>query len=52
MRWYYYGIGHKAKETRDKAKRLAEHHGCKFKIVRTKDPIGGFMYKVFFSKSI
>ena len=50
VRWYYWGLGHRAKETREKAKSVARRHNCRYKVVKTKDVLGGFLYKVYYSK--
>jgi len=50
MNYYYYGMGFRKIEAEKKAKVMADRNGCKYKISKSKDPIGGFIYKVYFSK--
>jgi len=52
MAWYYYGMGFNAKAARDGAKKLEKKWDVKTKIEKSKDPLGGFFYKVYISKNI
>ena len=50
MAWYYWGMGFRSKETRRKAKQIAKKNNGEHKVEKKKDPLGGFMYKIYFSK--
>ena len=52
MRWYYWGMGFNSAAARKKAIQLGKKENCKIKITKSKDPLGGYMYKLWTSKSI
>ena len=52
MAWYYYGMGFNAKAAKDGAKKIEKKYGVKTQIKKSKDPIGGYLYKVYTSKSV
>lgn len=50
MAWYYRGMGFN-KEAADKgALRIRTKYKCKTKVIKSKDPFGGFLYKVYADK--
>lgn len=50
MAWYYMGMGFN-KDAADKgAARIRKKYKCKTKVTKGKDPIGGYLYKVYADK--
>ena len=52
MAWYYWGMGFNSAAAKSGAKKLEKKYTAKTKIVKSKDRLGGNLYKIYLDKNV